>query len=156
MHFDEDPAFYKRLSEKLEKIINDHKNNWNVPAEGYEQLHREAEAGRTQTHEGLTREATTFYDYVVQFGFDNGIVPADESGRLKQLMSRIVDILQETIDIIDFWKKPIEVRKLRGNIDTEILLANIPRLADRHERIAVEIVKLAEKRNNELVRAHST
>jgi len=156
VHFDEDPAFYKRLSEKLEKIINDHKNNWNVLAEGYEQLRREAEAGRTQTHEGLTREATTFYDYVVQFGFDNGIVPADQSGRLKQLMRRIVDILQETIDIIDFWKKPIEVRKLRGNIDTEILLANIPRLADRHERIAVEIVKLAEKRNNELVRAHTT
>jgi len=155
VHFDEDPAFYKRLSEKLEKLINDHKNNWNVLAEGYEQLRREAEAGRTQTHEGLTREATTFYDYVVQLGFDNGIVQADQSGRLKQMMSRIVDILQETIDIIDFWKKPIEVRKLRGNIDTEILLANIPRLAERHERIAVEIVKLAEKRNNELVRAHS-
>ena len=38
-----------------------------------------------------------------------------------------------------------------ANIVTEILLAGIPELCDRHERIAVEIVKLAEKRHAELV-----
>jgi type I restriction enzyme R subunit len=67
-------------------------------------------------------------------------------------MARIVEILQDTIGIIDFWKKPIEVKRLRGNLDTEILLTEIPQLADRHERIAVEIVKLAEKRHGELTR----
>jgi type I restriction enzyme R subunit len=65
-------------------------------------------------------------------------------------MTRIVEILPETIGIIDFWGKPIEVKNLRGNIDTEILLANIPGLTERHERIAVEIVKLAEKRQADL------
>ena len=54
--------------------------------------------------------------------------------------------------MLDFWKKPIEVKMLRGNIDTEILLADIPALNARHERIAVEIVKLAEKRHSELVK----
>jgi len=44
------------------------------------------------------------------------------------------------------------VKKLRGNLDTEILLAGVPELTERHERIAVEIVKLAEKRHNELVK----
>ena len=34
-------------------------------------------------------------------------------------------MLQDTIDVLDFWKKAVEVKKLRGNIDTEILLANI-------------------------------
>lgn len=56
------------------------------------------------------------------------------------------------IDIIDFWKKPIEVKRLRGNIDTEILLSNVPELVEKHERIAVEIVKLAEKRHVELTK----
>jgi type I restriction enzyme R subunit len=60
--------------------------------------------------------------------------------------------LQGTIDIIDFWKKPMEVKKLRGNIDTEILLASIPQLTAKHERIAVEMVKLAEKRHEELTK----
>lgn len=152
VHFDEDPAFYKRLSEKLEKLIQEHQNNWKALAQGYERLRLEAMAGRTDVTEGLTKEATTFYDYVVQLAFDGREVPAKHRQRLKGLMTGIVEILQGTIDIIDFWKKLIEVKKLRGSIDTEILLADIPGLTEKHERIAVEIVKLAEKRHQELTR----
>ena len=151
VHFDEDPAFYKKLSEKLEKLIEEHKNNWNALAEGYEQIRHEAESGRTEAAEGLTKEATTFYDYIAQLAFD-GDAPPEVVPRLKTLASRIVVILQETIDIIDFWKKAIEVKKLRGNIDTEILLAGIDELSESHERIAVEVVKLAEKRHGELTK----
>ncbi len=152
VHFDEDPAFYKRLSDKLEQLIQEHKNNWEALAEGYEQLRAEVLAGRMETIEGLNKEATTFYDYVAQLVFEQGEVPSQTRERLKQLMLRIVEMLQETIGIIDFWKKPIEVKRLRGNIDTEILLADIPQLVDRHERVAVEIVKLAEKRHEELTK----
>jgi type I restriction enzyme R subunit len=152
VHFDEDPAFYKRLSEKLEKIIQDHRDNWEALAEGYEELRREAIEGRTEAAEDLTKEATTFYDYVLQLAFDGGQVPLEARAPLKKLMLRIVELLQNTIDVLDFWKKPIEVKKLRGNIDTEILLADIPALSAKHERIAVEIVKLAEKRHEELIK----
>lgn len=152
VHFDEDPAFYKRLSEKLEKLIQAHRDNWSALAEGYEQLRKEAIAGRTEAAEGLTKEATTFHDYVAQLAFAGGEVPAEYRGAIKKLMLRIVEVLQDTIDVLDFWKKPIEVKKLRGNIDTEILLANIPALSAKHERIAVEIVKLAEKRHQELIK----
>jgi type I restriction enzyme R subunit len=152
VHFDEDPAFYTRLSEKLEKLIQRYNDNWVALAEGYEQLRREAIAGRQEAVEGLSKEATTFYDYVLQLGFNGGDVPPEHRQRLKDLMARIVEMLQGTIDIIDFWKKPIEVKKLRAAVDTEILLANIPQLAATHERIAVEIVKLAEKRNHELTK----
>ncbi len=151
VHFDEDPAFYKRLSEKLEKLIQDHRDNWKALAEGYEQLRKEVLEGRTEAAEGLTKEATTFYDYLLQLAFD-GEVPAEQRAPLKKLMLRIVELLQNTIDVLDFWKKPIEVKKLRGNIDTEILLADIPALSAKHERIAVEIVKLAEKRHEELIK----
>jgi type I restriction enzyme R subunit len=86
----------------------------------------------------------------VQLAFNGEGVPAEHRQPLKDLMTRFVETFQDTIGIIDFWKKPIEVKKLRGNIDTEILLANIPQLTEKHERIAVEIVKLAEKRHHEL------
>lgn len=152
VHFDEDPAFYRRLSEKLEGLIQNHHNNWNALAEGYEQLRKEALEGRTEAVEGLSKEATTFYDYVAQLAFDGGEIPPEMRASLKQLMSRIVEMLQDTIDVLDFWGKPIEVKKLRGNIDTEILLFDIPALNERHERIAVEIVKLAEKRHEELIK----
>lgn len=152
IHFDEDPAFYRRLSEKLERLIKEHQNNWKALADGYEQIRNEAIAGRTETVSGLNKEATTFYDYVLQLAYDGKEPPESDLAKLKKLMSRLVELLQDTIDVLDFWKKPIEVRKLRGNIDTEILLADIPALNAKHERIAVEMVKLAEKRHAELVK----
>lgn len=152
VHFDEDPAFYKKLSEKLEKLIEEHKNNWAALAEGYEQLRSEAEAGRTDVVPGLTKETSAFYDHVTQLAFDGSGVPEILRQPLKDLVIRIVKILQESIGIIDFWKKPVEIKKLRGNVDTEILLAGVAELADQHERIAVEIVKLAEKRQAELTK----
>ncbi len=152
VHFDEDPAFYKRLSEKLEQLIQKHQNDWDVLAEQYEELRKEALEGRKEMIEGLSREATTFYDYVVQLAYDGKEVPARARTPLKKLLTRIVEILQETIGVLDFWKKPIEVKKLRGNIDTEILLAEIPELNAKHERITVEIVKLAEKRHEKLTK----
>lgn len=152
VHFDEDPAFYKRLSEKLEKLIEDHKNNWELLAEGYEAIRAEAIEGRRDAIEGLSKEASTFYDYLLQLSFEGKEPPPECLPKLKILISRVVEILQETIGIIDFWGKPIEVKNLRGNIDTEILLADIPELTEKHDRIAVEIVKLAEKRHNDLIK----
>ncbi len=152
VHFDEDPAFYTKLSEKLEKLIEQHRDSWKSLADDLEQLRKDAIEGRTGAVEGLSTEATTFYDYVLQLAYDGSAVPSDDRAALKKLMLRIVAILQNTIDVLDFWKKPIEVRKLRGNIDTEILLANIPALNANHKRLAVEIVKLAEKRHAELVK----
>jgi type I restriction enzyme R subunit len=152
VHFDEDPAFYKRLSEKLERLIQQHQDNWKMLAEGYEKLRQEAIEGRTNTIEGLSLEATPFYDFIAQLTFDDGAVPTEAEEPFKALMTRIVVLIQDTIDVLDFWKKANEVKKLRGNIDTEILLADIPQLSAKHERIAVEIAKLAEKRDKELTR----
>jgi type I restriction enzyme R subunit len=153
IHFDEDPAFYKKLSEKLEKLIQEHQDNWKVLAQEYEKLRQEASEGRRKVHEGLNREATTFYDHVLELAYGGDSAPEEVEPALKVLMTRVVELLQNTIAIIDFWKKPIEVKKLRGNIDTEILLTGIPALAVKHERIAVEIIKLAEKRHQELTQA---
>jgi len=64
----------KRLSEKLEKLIQEHKEQWEILAEGYEQLRREAMEGRTEAIAGLSKEATTFYEHVAELAFDDGQV----------------------------------------------------------------------------------
>lgn len=152
VHFDEDPAFYKRLSEKLERLIQEQQNTWITLAEEYEQLRAEAIAGRADAIDGLSREASAFYDHVQQLAYgDVGVPPADAE-TAKALVTHVVEMLRATIGVLDFWKKPIEVKKLRGAIATEILLADVDGLSAAHERIAVEIVKLAQKRHEELVR----
>jgi len=152
IHFDEDPAFYRRLSEKLEKLIQQHRENWELLAEEYEQLRMEASEGRRREDErGLSREEGAFHDFILDLAFGDIEVPELHQDALKALSISVVSKLREAIAILDFWKKPVEVKRLRGDIDTEILLADIPELSEKHERLAVEIMKLAEKRHNELL-----
>ncbi len=152
VHFDEDPAFYRNLSEKLEKLIEEHKNQWELLAKEMEPLVQEAMAGRTAEASGLPKEISVFQDQIAHLAYGAHDLPEGHRAAVLQLVERIVEILQRTIGIINFWKKPIEVKRLRGEIDTELLLTGIPELIERHERIAVELVKLAEKRNTELLR----
>jgi type I restriction enzyme R subunit len=77
-------------------------------AQGYAALRREADTGRTDTVDGLAREASTFYDYVVQLAFGGSEVPIEFRQQVKELMARIVEILQETIGIIEFWRSPLK------------------------------------------------
>lgn len=151
VHFDEDPAFYKKLSEKLEKLIEDHKNQWDLLAKEMEPLVHDAAAGRKSDGEGTAKEVRIFEDHIADLAFDGGGVPEEHRAKFAVLVSKMVETLQGTIDIINFWDKFIEVKKLRGDIGTNLQLCGIPELAERHERIAVEVVKLAEKRHKELL-----
>lgn len=151
VHFDEDPAFYKKLSEKLEKLIEDHKNQWDLLAKEMEPLVHDAAAGRKSDGEGTAKEVRIFEDHIADLAFGNGGIPEEYRAGFADLVSKMVETLQGTIDIINFWEKFIEVKKLRGDIGTELQLCGIPELAERHERIAVEVVKLAEKRHKELL-----
>ncbi|MCB1227103.1 MAG: type I restriction endonuclease subunit R [Verrucomicrobiales bacterium] len=151
VHFDEDPAFYAKLSEKLERLIQEHQDNWKVLAQEYEILRTEAVQGRRAGHGGLSREESAFFDHIAQLAFPDGLVPDEQADPVKGLTRRIVGILEDSIGIIDFWKKPVEVKRLRGNLDTEILVSEIPEVVSIHERIAVEIIKLAEKRQDNLL-----
>ena len=48
VHFDEDPAFYKSLSEKVENLIDQYQDQWDMLAEELEKLRAEAIEGRKQ------------------------------------------------------------------------------------------------------------
>lgn len=150
--FDEDPPFYKTLSEKLEHLIDKYQDQWDLLAEELEKLRAEAAAGRTEGFEGLNKEATTFYAHVVDLAFGKAGVPVGQEPKIKALMKNIVEILQETIGIIDFWTNSDEQKRLRGEIGKALLVADIPEIADNYERLAVEIMKLAKNRHDELVK----
>ena len=151
IHLDEDPAFYGRLSEKLEQLIQQYHEHWDQLVEHYRHLRDEALAGRTGGVDGLDPETSTFHDHVARLAFD-GEVPGEVAEPLKRLLTDIVRLLQETIGVLDFWQKPTQVRELRGRIEQTILLTGIPALVGQYQRLAVEIVKLAETRHQSLIR----
>lgn len=151
--FDEDPAFYKTLSEKLERLIDEYQDHWDQLADELEKLRVEAIAGRKETIEGLNKEASTFYEHIANVAFGDGVVPKEHSQKMKGLMQGIVELLQHTIGIIDFWSNPAEQKRLRGELGKVLLLADIPEVTANYELLAVEIMKLAKNRHDELLKA---
>ena len=152
VHHDEDPAFYKSLSEKVDALIEKHHDEWDLLAEKLAELRKETIAGRQQGEDGMSKEATTFYEYIVQLGFESGSVNDADKPACKALMETIVEILQETISSIDFWQNPDKQKRVRGLIKTEIAKTGIEELKLNRERVAVEVMKLAKNRHDELVK----
>ncbi|MCH4878889.1 type I restriction endonuclease subunit R [Pseudomonas sp. TMW22090] len=153
VHNDEDPAFYKSLSEKVDALIEKHHDEWDLLAEKLAGLRQEAMTGRRQGEDGMSKEATTFYEYIVQLGFAKGSINDAEKPAFKALMESTVDILQETIASIDFWQNPDKQKRVRGLLKTEIAKTGIEELKLNRERVAVEIMRLAKNRHDALISA---
>jgi type I restriction enzyme, R subunit len=153
VHHDEDPAFYKKLSEKVDALIERHHDQWDLLLEKFEELRVEAVAGRRQGVEGLGPEASTFYEHIAGVAFGSGGVPPADVPAVKALMEQIVELLQETIGSIDFWQSPDKQKRLRGEIKTTIGRSKINALMVRRERVAVELMKLAKNRHEKLLKA---
>ncbi|GAB4255549.1 MAG: HsdR family type I site-specific deoxyribonuclease [Methylomicrobium sp.] len=154
VHHDEDPAFYKSLSQKVDALLEKHQEEWDLLVEKLAELRNEAIAGRRQGEDGMSKEATTFYETIVQIGFASGSVDDEDKLKFRALMESIVEILQDTIASIDFWHNPDKQKRLRGLIKIEISKTGIGELKQNRERVAVEIMKLAKNRHDELIRGH--
>ena len=152
VHYDEDPAFFKKLSEKVDALIEKHQDEWDLLAEKLAALRTKAVAGRQQGEDGMSKEATTFYEHIVQVGFAKGSIDDGDKPKFKALMETIVEILQETMASIDFWQNPDKQKRVRGLIKIEITKAGIEEIKQNRERVAVEIMKLAKNRHDELTR----
>lgn len=152
IHFDEDPAFFKRMSEKLDTLIAKHGEDWKMLAETYEELRAEIRSGRGDVGAEQPAEVVVFRDNLFDLIGDGATLSVEDAAMLDALSARLVGIIREAIAIVDFWRKPDQVRRLRANIDTELMVSGIGPVQDQHQRIAVELTKLAEKRHAELLR----
>jgi type I restriction enzyme R subunit len=116
------------------------------------ELRLEAVTGRQQGEAGMGKEATAFYEYIAQIGFIDGHVPEENKTALKALMETTVLILRETLGSIDFWQNPDKQKRVRGLLKNEIAKSGLEALKTNRERVAVEIMKLARNRHDELIK----
>jgi len=152
VHHDEDPAFYKTLSDKVERLIDQYQDHWEKLAEELEKLRDEAIEGRKQGEQGMSREATTFYEHIANEAFEDGKVPAEAKTKMRALMEQVVEILQGSIGSIDYWHNSDKQKKTRSEIKKALTLSGIGQLKAKRERIAIEIMKLAKNRHDELLK----
>ena len=151
VHFDEDPVLYQKLSDKLESLIQQYKENWEELYRHLFDLRDHAEAGRQDEIEGVSNQAAPFYDLIGQLAFGKEGVPAHHSTTVKSLVIQVLDKLKRTIGIINFWSNPPEVSDLEGELSDLMLFSNIDEIVAKRERIVTELTALAKVRHKDIV-----
>ena len=109
-------------------------------------------SGREKLPDGVSPKAAPFYDRIGQLAFGNDGVPAKYDHIVKDLVEGIIEKLQNTIDIINFWSNAPEISRLRGALSDLILLSKVPELIDRCESLVNEITDLAKARHRDIVK----
>ncbi len=151
VHLEEDPALFKKMSEKLEALIKKHGENWDLLAKELDALREEVVAGRKDEVVGLTVHESPFYDLINMLAFENGGPPQTNEEKLKRLTKLMVDKIRGTIGIINFWSNGFEVGKLKGDLSDLVLLTDIDELVNKSDRIVTEVTALAKVRHKDLI-----
>ncbi len=151
VRFEENPAYFKRMSEKVDAIIRQHGQDWKTVADRFAELRDELSQHRQKNSDPQTREHAVFRDNLAEFA-GAGVSSQENAQRLSEIAGRVLDLVRDAIRIAGFWKKPEEIRRMRADIKTELMTCGIAEVEDRSERIAIELTKLAEKRHGELMR----
>jgi type I restriction enzyme, R subunit len=149
--FDDDPSLYKKLYEKLEALLQQHKDDWDKLVEGLSGLRDAARGGRQKTEEGVTEVEAPFFDLMMDIAFGKKEVAATTRNKCKKVNAEIIEKLESNIGIINFWDKEHEIEKIKGEMSDTILFSGIPELIAASDQICTDIMALAKKRHHQII-----
>ena len=143
---DDDPVFYKSMSDKLDEIIKKHSHNW-------EQMALRLQALRDEILQGRGPDAKVqdpFFDLIISLAFKEGDLAA-HIDRVKEAVVDIMDDLNSYIGSLDFWERDDLVAELQGKIKKRFILSRVEALKHHRELLATEVVALARRREKEIL-----
>lgn len=147
-----DPALYTKFNERLESIIRQYQGHWDMLVEELGKMRDEIKQGREDAESPLPAYQMPFYDVILMCAFEGKEPDEKTAQKVAGMVEEIVEELQKTIDVINFWKKRARVRKLEGIIEDILSFSGLKEISNFCKRIATEILNLARKRHDDLIR----
>jgi len=146
-----DPVYYEKLSEKLQKILEAHKDDVKVCFESLMKLFEEIKAGRKEGEDGLdTKIEMPFYDLLVNVAFDDKDIPDDTKEIVKTLIKESVKMISERTRLVDFWKRAPEQDSLKRELRDILVFSDVDEIINTEEEIITEFMALAKRKRDEL------
>jgi type I restriction enzyme, R subunit len=111
VHFGEDPARYRRLSERLEQILAEHAGNWDQQTLFLGGLLDEIKAQEAEREPGdssLSRVEEALYGVLLENTATDGITSEREGQRIADFSRRLYSLATATTTRVDFWRKPVD------------------------------------------------
>jgi len=114
-HYHEDPAYYKKLSERLEEILQSLENQWDELEEALRQFTREVRLGRPADESGLDpKTQAPFLGLLLEEASPASKPSSEQLAKLAGLTVDMVDHIRQEIRVVDFWRNAHAQNVLRG------------------------------------------
>jgi len=151
-HYDEDPEYYERLSERLTKFLTELKDRWVELAEALRTFVGEVEAGRQRDTTGLDPETQApFLGVLRQEVGGRGDLPPATLKALCEVTVEIVEHIQQEIRLVGFWENAHAQTVLRKWL-VQFLDGRDVLPFDRLQEVADRLVELAKVNQIRLTR----
>lgn len=152
VEYDKDPAFYKKMSEKLEEILHKFEDNWDEQVRFMVELRKEFQDRHDKTSKGngLGKNYQPFYDLLLDIVELDDETLEDNNSKLAGTILEIVNEISKESSIVGFWNNAHRIKVLRSHIDDILIDANIDELYLKKEKIVTDFMKLAKNRRDEL------
>jgi type I restriction enzyme R subunit len=127
-HFEEDPEMYERFGEKLEKLLREYQNNWELLSKQLATLLEEIRQGR-RAEEGFGLDPRTEVPFLgllkkEVFGVRNLTDLSHEQLEiLVQTTKEVLESIRKEVTQVDFWNKIPAQKRLKGHIVSHLLTA---------------------------------
>ena len=123
VNLDEDPEYYKKLSERLEDIIQKHENRWEEMVQLLLDLRDNIETDHKKNADDLGLSQTELAFFSILLSELNEEQKNDEETiiKAKEVVSSLVELLDEASQIVDFFNKWTEQKRIKKNIKRLII-----------------------------------
>ncbi|MFN3787681.1 MAG: type I restriction enzyme endonuclease domain-containing protein, partial [Sulfurihydrogenibium azorense] len=148
-HFEEDPELYERFSDRLKKILEEYKQNWDLLAEKLEGLRSEIKKGREEeiTYGLDPKKEMPFLGLLKNMILGKEPLEKYSQDRVEflvKLTKDIVEIIKEKIKIVDFWENYTKRKELTGEIISHLLKqGRDSNIFNKRNEIAQRLLELA-------------
>ncbi len=125
-HYEEDPEFYERFSDKLKKILDDYRENWEALARELEELRQELQIGRAAEETfGLDpKKEMPFFGVLKQELYGRGSLEnltEEKIDGLVKITKDVIDIIRREVHKVDFWESITKQKRLKSYIASHLL-----------------------------------
>jgi type I restriction enzyme R subunit len=147
---EKDPALYTKFNERLQRILDEHKENWDIIVIELEKLRDSIAAGRENDKALISVKIAPFFDLINMIGdLDKENIELQQ--KVAGLATAIYAYFSESLRIQNFWQKPSETRKLESKIQDELEFSGIPALKTAASQLTAELINLAKNREKEIL-----
>ena len=150
-HIEEDPIYYKKLSERLEKVLQDFAENWDAQFKALDLLAQDIQAGRPIDKTGLDPQTQLPFFSLLQDAIAlQPDQPEVDLSQIAEITKELVAYIQQQIRRVNFWGSdtaPLELRAWIWNYLDRFDLIPFEQL----DQVADRLFQLAKKNHQILV-----